>query len=327
MKGSRFWKFGYVLCALAGLLVGYGVFTLASDDEVKPNTITKDNTLVRESGDGVFFDRERQGTEADITMAPVVTETPATPQRPEPTPEESIHPTSTPGISMAPQEISPEPTIVPEPDVGHAVITPAPDTMPSLGSQWANAGQAVVPTLPPVVAPPGNEELLQSPAMETITYPAEIFGQVPVLNRSDAYVSYFEFAYDLIAMLEPEIQQRGLNLNALLAKFVIKALFCGVDIEKLDINAPIPRRLAALCLWLAAQILGERGSDTSAKSAQKYVTDISACSNAEKKAVAYLYEQGILSGYQIAGQRFYPDAGLATKEGTTWLSGIKECWK
>ena len=96
-----------------------------------------------------------------------------------------------------------------------------------------------------------------------------------MLNPSDAYVSYFEFAYDLISMMEPVVRAKGLNINSLLAQFVIKALFCGVDIEKLDINAPIPRRLAALCLWLGAQVLNESGSDTSAKSAMGYVTDIS----------------------------------------------------
>ena len=136
-----------------------------------------------------------------------------------------------------------------------------------------------------------------------------------------------ELAYDLIAMLEPEVEARGMNMNTLLTKFALKAFLCGVDIEKLDINAPIPRRLAALCLWLAAQVLNESGCDTSAKSAGGYVTDISKCSKAEKKAIAYLYEQGIVKGYQIAGQQFFPDAGLKTGTGTEWLSGAKRCWK
>ena len=122
------------------------------------------------------------------------------------------------------------------------------------------------------------------------------------------------------------MRERGLNLNSLLTKFAIKALFCGVDIEKLDINAPIPRRLAALCLWLAAQVLSEGQSETTAQSAQSYVTDIGGCSSAEKKAVAYLYEQGIVKGYQIPGQKFYPDAGLQTEFGSAWLAGAKQCW-
>ena len=127
--------------------------------------------------------------------------------------------------------------------------------------------------------------------------------------------------------MEPVVEQRGLKLSTLLTRFVIKALLYGVDIEELNINAPIPRRQAALTLWLAAQLLGEPDSDTSSKSAGKYVTDISDCSSSERKAVAYLYERGILNGYQVAGQRFYPDAALQTESCDAWLSGIKQCWK
>ena len=197
------------------------------------------------------------------------------------------------------------------------------DKLPSLGIQWAGMAENV-PELPVLsVTPPVQE----APSTQAITYPVKIFGQVPVLNRSDAYVSYFEFAYDLIAMVEPVVRAKGLNINSLLAQFVIKALFCGVDIEKLDINAPIPRRLAALCLWLGAQVLNESGSDTSSKSAMGYVTDISGCSASEKKAVAYLYESGILKGYQVSGQRFYPEEGLKTEAGKQWLSNVKQQWK
>jgi len=139
-------------------------------------------------------------------------------------------------------------------------------------------------------------------------------------------VTYFEFAYDLIAMVEPEVKNRGLNMNSMLAKFAIKALLYGVDVNGLDINAAIPKREAALCLWISAQLLEESGTSTTAKSAQKYVTDIKGCSSAERKAVAYLYEQGILAGYNVSGQKFYPDAGLKTKDGDTWLSKVKQLW-
>ena len=163
--------------------------------------------------------------------------------------------------------------------------------------------------------------------IETFTYPMEIFGQVPVINRSDAYMSYFEFCYDLINMLEPVVEQQGRSMNALLTRFAIKALFSGVDIEQLNINAPIPRRQAALVLWLAAELLSEQGTATSSKSAQSYVTDILGCSSSEKKAIAYLYEEGIISGYNTAGQKFYPDAGLKTESGNAWLLKIKQCWR
>ena len=99
------------------------------------------------------------------------------------------------------------------------------------------------------------------------------------------------------------------------------------DIEQLDINAPIPRRLAALCLWLAAQVLNESGCATSSKGAGAYVTDISGCSASERKAIAYLYESGILNGYQVKGQMFYPEAGLKTEAGNSWLLAVKQRWK
>ena len=128
-------------------------------------------------------------------------------------------------------------------------------------------------------------------------------------------------------MLEPMVEERGVNMNSLLTQFAIKALFCGVDIEKLDINAPIPRRLAALCLWLTAQVLNQNGCETSAKSAEGYVKDIAGCTASEKKAIAYLYESGILTGYQVPGQCFYPQEGLKTEVGTDWLSAVKRQWK
>ena len=197
------------------------------------------------------------------------------------------------------------------------------DRLPSLGLQWAAVGGKVPELTVPSVTPIPQE----SQVAETITYPAKIFGQTPVINRSDTHVSYFEFCYDLVSMMESEVDARGLNMNALMTKFALKALFCGVDIEKLDINAPIPRRLAALCLWLAAQVLNESGCDTSANSAGMYVTDISGCTASEKKAIAYLYEAGILEGFQKPGQKFYPDAGLQTGSGSKWLAEVKKCWK
>ena len=188
--------------------------------------------------------------------------------------------------------------------------------------QWVSGRENVQqPTFPSVT--PKQQE---TPTEEVITYPVQIFGQVPIINRSDVYVSYFEFAYDLVTVLEPIVEARGLNMNSLLTQFVIKALLSGVDIEKLDINAPMPRRLAALCLWLAAQILNESGYETSVKSAEGYVKDITGCSVSEKKAIAYLYESGILKGYKAAGQCFYPMEGLKTEDGTDWISAVKQQW-
>ena len=338
MKGSLLWKLMYVFCALAGCLAGCGIVSLTGSGEHNPNTITKDNTLVREYGDGVFFVERKtevpSGEEAENMPAEKVEPAKET-NVPEVilVPTQAVTPTIPTEVPATPEPLAGGEYVPVEPELGQAVLPPAED-MPSLSSQWVNAGLTVVPEINPTMRPSAGgageaEPLLpevQSQVTETITYPAEIFGQVPVINRSDTYVSYFEFAYDLITMLEPEVKERGLNMNSLITRFVIKALFCGVDIEKLDINAPIPRRLAALCLWLAAQVLNETGSDTSAKSAQQYVIDIARCSSAEKKAVAYLYEQGILKGYQTKGQQFYPDAGLTTESGNTWLSRVKQCW-
>lgn len=297
MKGSLYWKFAYLCCVLTGILAGYGMFSLTA---AKEDISTKDNTLVRESGDSVFFDEEPELPVPTGLLIPTLTSTPI----PIPTSTPIPTPVSTP---------TPEPTqTITEIPTPTAVPTPVPTITP--------VPAEVLPKLPEITLIP--EEI-----RETITYPAKIFGQTPVINPSDTYVSYFEFCYDLIAMVEQEVAARGLNINTLMTKFALKALLCGVDIEQLDINAPIPRRLAALCLWLAAQVLNESGCDTSSRSAGDYVTDITSCSSSERKAIAYLYEQGVLKGYQVKGQRFYPQDGLKTEAGKAWLSGIKHCWK
>jgi len=324
MKGSMFGKWMYVACALAGCFAGSWLFTSAKAKEIKPNTITEDNTLFRESEDSVFFDVEEEVTvQPEKVVLPSVT----------------AIPTMTPALGevLEPEEapvILPTEDKEPETVAGQAVVIVVPESMPSLASQWVLNRTEYIPEQGNMVISAeskkidvikGNDE--RQEVTEVITYPVEIFGQTPIINRSDAYVSYFEFSYDLVTMLEPEVKQRGLNMTTLLTKFVVKALFCGVDIEQLDINAPIPRRQAALTLWLAAGLLGEKGSDTSAKAVQNYVMDISGCSPSEKKAVAYLYEQGIVSGYNTVGQKFYPDSGLKTETGNSWLSKTKQCWK
>ena len=337
MKGSFLWKLAYVFCALAGILAGYGIVSLTSAGE---KDITKDSTLVREAGDSVFFD-ERTDIAHEEEKAPSKPQEPMVTSIPEETPMPVV--TAIPAVSVTPtvqpEEVLPELpeiTTVPEETVsaGQAFATTDEEVLPSLGSQWAGNGSAVVPDRKIEekinnMAATDNErsnENTEDELQEVFTYPVKIFGQTPIINRSDAYVSYFEFCYDLIAMVEQEVAARGLNINVLMTKFALKALLCGVDIEKLDINAPIPRRLAALCLWLAAQVLNESGCDTSSQSAGMYVTDISACSSSERKAVAYLYEQGIIKGYQTAGQRFYPEDGLKNEDGKSWLLAIKQCW-
>jgi len=340
MKGTMGWKLGYAVCALTGCLAGYGIFTVSGTAEIKHNNNTKDNTLVLESGDSVFFDAEKEEQENWKNPTEIADTMPLGKDEQETelqTPVAEKEETPIPEITDMPQkdlELQEIPVPTASADVrdklnpktsGEAVLPDREEELPSIASLWEKTAPSL-PTQAPDYVPEGRKNEEEPPVEETLTYPAKIFGQTPVINRSDDYVSYFEFAYDLIAMLEPEVTSRGQNMNILLTKFVVKALLCGVDIEKLDINAPIPRRLAALCLWLAAQVLNEAGCDTSSKSAQQYVKDISNCSSSEKKAIAYLYEQGIIKGYQNAGQQFYPDRGLKTGQDTEWLSGVKRCW-
>ena len=343
MKGSLFWKFMYVCCAFAGMLAGYGVFSLTGVQDNKENIHTKDNTLLRESEEGVFFSAKPEGennsptptvvaivTSAPAAMAADVTAIPA-----EATVTAEV--TATPADEAVTAKVTAMPQEVPTPTKMATTIA-GEEELPSLGSRWIGMGTAILPQQELQEVADGakeapeekkEEDITQSQVntREAVTYPVKIFGQTPVINRSDTYVSYFEFCYDLIAIVELEVAAKGLNLNSLLTKFALKALLCGVDIETLDINAPIPRRMAALCLWLAAQVLRENGWDTSSQSAEQYVTDISGCSSAEKKAVAYLYEQGIIKGYQISGQKFYPAKGLQTETGAAWILGVKKSWK
>ena len=326
MRGSLLWRLMYLFCAMAGILAGYGIFALTDSKEDNFNNSTKDNTLVREAGDSVFFD---DGTEGEVPS--VLTNTPAPTAVPSPAGTPTGTPVPSPTATLTPTPV-PAPTGIPVPtpaEVISAAVTlpPAEEVLPVAPDPTETPAITPVRSADVLADEPLPTEISESSAEEVFTYPAKIFGQVPVINRSDAYVSYFEFSYDLIAMLEPVVSARGMNMNSLLTKFVVKALFCGVDIEKLDINAPIPRRLAALCLWLAAQVLNESGCNTSAGSAAGYVTDISGCSASERKAIAYLYESGIIPGYQVQGQQFCPEEGLKTDAGNNWLAAVKQRWK
>ncbi len=171
-------------------------------------------------------------------------------------------------------------------------------------------------------------EIAEQPeASPVITYPMEIFGQVPVENRSDAYVSYFEFALDMVHMLQPEIKKRGLSETGLFTEFALKALLCGVDVKNLKINEPISRKEAALALWLAADVLEHPVSNTKAADAKNYASDISSCSLSEKKAIVCLYKAGVVKKSGTGADQFRPAENLQTKDGETWILRMKQCWK
>ena len=325
MKGSFLWKLMFLFCALAGCLAGYGAFRLASAENMGPDTSTKDNTLTREFRDSVFLAEEEQ---------------------------EKVKPTAIPTPSVYPEEvvsepeqvISPIPTELPEENMEETKPSPVLSEVISRGTatEWTTVPtetpvpvvtatpvpvkKTPAPTPMPTQAPTPSPTPTAVP-VPTASYPAKIFGQVPVVNRTDAYVTYFEFAWDLMEMLKPLIEKKNLKETSLLTEFVWKALWYGIDVYKININKSITRSDAAMVLWLAAQLLNESGTDTSHKTVTSYVTDLGKCSKAEKKAAAYLYEQGFVAGYRVEGQKFYPNQKLKTEDGNRWLTMAEKCWK
>ncbi|MBO5353369.1 MAG: S-layer homology domain-containing protein [Lachnospiraceae bacterium] len=327
MKGSFLWKLMFLFCALAGCLAGYGYFHLINEGEWA-EYITKDNTLVRDSENSVFFAAEKLltdvGNEIERRMSDLVKEQQYSEQKEENRKQkgqerEEITKKTEEAVQTEDHGTEEETALG---VLSQELLQKGLDAV--AGSSPAEDIQKVVPVQEDILK---EAEKKQEEAEQAFTYPAEIFGQVPVINHSDAYVTYFEFAHDLIERMEPEIKRRGLNEMTLFTQFALKALFCGVTIQNLDINAPISRKEAALTLWLAAEVMGENGSGTSVRSAEKYAVDVKNCSGSEKKAIAYLYEQGILSGYQIGNQKFYPDDYLTTETGENWLLRAEQCWK
>ena len=169
-------------------------------------------------------------------------------------------------------------------------------------------------------------ELSKEEPKAVITYPAEIFGQTPIVNRNDEYMTYFEFVLDLMEMVQPKIKARGLNEAVLIAKFTAKALVYGVDVSRIKINAPIPRSQAALALWIAAQVMEEKGTDTTTAQGMAYASDLGRSSAAIKKAVAYLYRESIATDDAGERGRFSPEKHLSEIDGTQWIAQAKRCW-
>ena len=335
MKRNVRWILLYIVCAFAGVLAGCGVSFLTDVRNAEHNNITNDNTLVRKSGDSVFFDesgnagQEKENTSENEDVLRIL-EMAAT-IYPEPTPIIVLEPDNLSEVNSEEKVEFPEKGLEQEKEP-----TPEPTPEPTLEPTPVATLFPVAPlTLSQVMkkSEVHQEEIQQATeysysddATQVITYPAEIFGQVPRVNQTDAYVTYFEFALNLVETIQPLVKYKGLSETSAFAKFIVKALVCGVDVQKLDINKPISRAEAALVLWLAADILGEPGSNTSSKSAEEYVTDIDNCSGAVKKSVAYLYEQRILPGHGVAGQQFYPESELETEDGKRWLQRIKQDW-
>lgn len=336
MRNGLYTKRLLLLCAVAGCITGFGIDALAQKEDA-----TKDNTLVRKEYDSVFFSEEISATPTPhLTKRPTVSATPV--------PQEVSAPVPTKGLQA---ELTPVPQDA-VPGMTTTVVPPLPTIGPTAaGTVAPTATPTANPTrVPEKTATPIPTETVQitlaptpvsttfpqqkpeevsggqdSDKQEVITYPAEIFGQVPQINRTDETVTYFEFAMDLIALLEEEIRQKNLNEISLFTKFMVKALFCGINIEELKINEPIPRRQAALAIHLAAEVMGKRGTVKSTKNVTLYATDMGDCSAAEKKAVIYLYECGVTQ--QEDGQRFSPDAALKERNCSEWMKHLKTEWR
>lgn len=332
MRNNFYYRIVLIVCALAGCFAGYRVDAALAE--------TRDgesgNPAILAEADGVLpeaalfalplermLDREKKVTqEIPLTLPQGTTTQLPTELTPTvvPTLTPAPEPALTPGLSA---DLTPGAVTQLTPDLMPGttpVLTPTlvPSATPTL---TPGLTQKVTPAVEPSIPPE------PTPATTAITYPSKIFGQVPDVNREDDYVTYFEFFLDLMEVAEPEIERKNLNQTALFAKFAWKAMWSGVDVNKLQINSKISRREAALAVYLAAEVLGESGTETSDKSAQGYVTDIKNLSAGEKKAVAYLYERGILGGYQVSGQKFYPNYALSEKNIATWMKGVSAVWE
>ena len=305
MRNGLYTKLLLLFCAMAGCFAGYGIDAFLEKEDAK------DNTLVRKEYDGVFFSEELSATPMpSVTEEPVVSPTPV--------PVEVLAPVPT---REPDREKLPTPTVrLPQPTITVTGITPTsvPERIPT-----PTVTETVTPV--PTQKPETVFEEPEKDKQEVVTYPAEIFGQVPVIDRTDGTVTYFEFAMDLISLVETEIRQKNLNEISLFTKFMVKALFCGIDIEELQINEPIPRRQAALAIHLAAEVMGKNGTIKNAKNATSYAPDVGNCSSAEKKAVIYLYERGAVS--RKKGQKFDPDSVLTEADCSVWRKHLKAEWQ
>lgn len=317
MRSNRYLMAFWIICMAAGSVFGYGIYHLERSDKapVTEQEEERDSSVTRMPiGEAELHPNETitvTPTAAVLQNALKVTEAPTAAITPTVTPTAAITPIVTPTAAITP--------IVTPTDVITPTVTPSAAIIPT-----AAPTATVIPTVTPTVTITSTVPTPEK--SETISYPAKIFGQTPRVDRSDSDASYFEFALDLIRLLEPEIEAKNKNATVLFTRFVLRALFCGVDIKSIQINDPIPRRQAALAIYLAAEIIGKSGTDTTAVSAEHYVMDINACSATEKKAIAYLYEQGIEEGYRISGQQFYPEKSLREEDAAAWIQILQQKW-
>lgn len=155
---------------------------------------------------------------------------------------------------------------------------------------------------------------------------AALIGQTPVVDRDDDICTYYEFAEQLLAAAEPVMVKKGLATEEVLTRLAFQLILSGVDMNSLDINAPITRREAALLVYYAAQVVGYPPAGQTVADAVQYVEDIASLTLTERKAVGYLYQEGYLGGYLVPGQSFFPASPLQPQEAASWILTSRESW-
>lgn len=256
---------------------------------------------------------------------------------PTPTPTPTIRATGTPIVTptiVATVTPSQVPTVTP-------IITPTPTVMltqtpkPNEGTQSGNStprptGRPNSTVTPQVTATPTVSPMEQIvPEVKNSEMGgvlSALLGQTPVVNDKDDICTYYEFAEGILLAAEPVIQAEEKKPEEILTKFVFQLILSGVDINKIDINAPITRSEAALIIYFAAQSIGYSGSQTEIVDATSYVTDLSDSTVFEKKTIGYLYQEGYLTGFKVSGQKFSPKQTLPPATAQTWIKHSEESW-
>ena len=140
MKGSLLGKFTYLFCFMAGVLVGYGIVTLTNTKENIGNT--KDNTLLREAGDSVFFvENKEEIKQPEFVLLPS-TQTQASKED-----TAALQPTSKPISLIEPSPIS----------IYNSTSAEAP-TIESMKTSVVSAAVSTITPIPKVTAAPAMKE-------------------------------------------------------------------------------------------------------------------------------------------------------------------------
>lgn len=277
----------------------------------------------REERHAVETGGSRLETEPSATLFPTPTLTPEPTRIPTPT----LPPT--PAATRIPTPtLTPGPSVTTTPTV---TVTPAVSATPSATSAPVMpATPQLTPTSTPLPTMPPSPSASPTPAQRvdggmggTL---AALIGQTPVVDRDDDSCTYYEFAEQLLTAAEPVMVKKELAEEEVLTRLAFQLILSGVDMNSLDINAPITRREAALLVYYAAQVVGYPPAGQTVTDAVQYVDDIASLTLTERKAVGYLYQEGYLGGYLVPGQSFSPASPLLPQEADSWILTSRESW-